>query len=199
MEMLFCHDHMQYDSLMSKSNSNDATTTTTTETMSSVVPPPYWEFFHNHTILALQLYYDGKQLITDLPQMEPDVVLVPLQKRYNPKEAHEQQQKLHASKKATNKSLKTPPPNAEPTLDARDYSYVDAYASWPVSEIDAKSAYRAEQFSAADSHNEPTKPASREVTMNLMHQNNPKMEEGWQRPKQLRTLIKMMMKKKNWI
>jgi hypothetical protein len=36
MEMLFCHDHMQYDSLMSKSNSNDATTTTTTtETMSS--------------------------------------------------------------------------------------------------------------------------------------------------------------------
>lgn len=46
-------------------------------------PPPNWEFFHNHTILTLRIYYDGEQLVADFPRMEPDIAMVPLQRNNN--------------------------------------------------------------------------------------------------------------------
>jgi hypothetical protein len=151
--------------LASKSNNNDASVASTIN--KSSIPPRHWEFFHNHTILALRLYYDGEQLIDDIPRMEPDVAMVPLQ-RQNPKETD---QKPHATKKVT-KSLKIAP--------AASFS--------PAVEVDAHDAYRPEH-SADDIHNESENPASCE-TIDTIRKSHPETEKDSQQPKRLVSAIK---------
>jgi hypothetical protein len=145
--------------LASKSNNNDASAASNINTLS--IPPPHWEFFHNHTILALRVYYDGEQLIDDFPRLEPDVAMVQLQ-RQNPKETDK---KSHASQTGT-KSLKIAP----------------TASFFPTAKVDAHNACRPEQ-SADDIHNEPENPASRAI--NAIRKSHQEPEKGSQRPKRL--------------